>query len=291
MTAVDCRNGAVQLAFCAQKRCFVTGYDRRPSCGMYRRMRTTFDVPAWGCKRPDTRCGAEFADRAAATGKSLGQQVDQELARIASGDDTLRRVHAYTKRVLDLIAARGYTLMRAQLQITSRSRRTSTAVDMVLQKQQGCGRELLLLVELKCGFDQERGALNSQTRKLAGGRFDDTMENRHMLQAVLTRELLCASYHIPSSLLVKQEVWYVNSSSQRIAVRRAQDSVVWAHRAELLRVLHAAEKQELANAARKRERKAGSAKKKKKKKKTTAAPKAAQKIRKKKSKTTIKRKK
>ena len=145
-------------------------------------------------KRSNGRAGGHWAGKQG--GRQRGAKVDAQLTRlINSGPAEMKKaLHVYrlTKMVLSGLASKGLEPVLAQRAAISETHRIGTAADILAYDKKA---NQLVVVELKCGFDNGRTAAAVKAGKTCKmgpplGGASDCNVHRHLAQLAVTREML-----------------------------------------------------------------------------------------------------
>ena len=129
-------------------------------------------------------------------GRQRGAKVDAQLTRLVNaGPSEMKKAHhvyRLTKMVLSGLSSRGLEPVIAQRAVISETHRIGTAADIMAFDKKA---NQLVVVELKCGFDNGRtaaavhkGKACKMSKPLSGA--SDCNLHRHLAQLAVTRELL-----------------------------------------------------------------------------------------------------
>ena len=145
-------------------------------------------------KRSNGRAGGHWKGKQG--GRQRGTKVDAQLTRLinAGPAEMKKALHVYrlTKMVLSGLASRGLEPVMAQRVVVSEMHRIGTAADIMAFDKKA---NQMVVVELKCGFDNGRkaaavkGGKSCKMGKPLGGASDCNV-HRHLAQLAVTRELL-----------------------------------------------------------------------------------------------------
>lgn len=144
-------------------------------------------------KRSNGRAGGHWKGKQG--GRQRGTKVDAQLTRLVNAGPAERKraLHVYrlTKMVLTGLASRGLEPVVAQRAVISETHRLGTAADILAYDKKA---NHLVVVEVKCGFDNGRQAAavrNGKACKLAAPlrRASDCNVHRHLAQLTVTRHL------------------------------------------------------------------------------------------------------
>ena len=145
-------------------------------------------------KRSNGRAGGHWKGKQG--GRKRGAKVDAQLTRLinAGPAEMKKAMHVYrlTKMVLSGLASRGLEPVIAQRAVISETHRVGTAADILAYDKKA---NQLVVVELKCGFDNGRTAAavkNGKACKMASplSSASDCNVHRHLAQLTVTRDLL-----------------------------------------------------------------------------------------------------
>lgn len=146
-------------------------------------------------KRSNGRAGGHW--KGVKGGRQRGAKVDAQLTRlINAGPAEMKRAHhvyRLTKMVLAGLSSQGLEPVLAQRSVISEIHRIGTAADIMAYDKK---TNRLVVVELKCGFDNGRTApavgRSGRACKMGAplGRASDCNVHRHLAQLAVTRELL-----------------------------------------------------------------------------------------------------
>jgi hypothetical protein len=164
--------------------------------GLTKRLQTRFwsdgDLPPLA-KRSNPRAGGCWGGQKG--GQQRGTRVDAQLTRLINAGPAAwkKQQHVYrlTKMVLSGLAARGLEPVTSQRCAISEKQRIGTAADIVAFHAE---TNRLVLVELKCGYDNGRKApaeICGKPCKMQAplSRVSDCNVHRHLLQLCVTRQL------------------------------------------------------------------------------------------------------
>lgn len=136
--------------------------------------------------------GFDPARWAKTSGRARGARVDRQLTRVVNGERGARPSYLLTQLVLGFLAEQGLRPVFCQRVVAAPEARLATAIDLLAYD---AAEDALWVLELKCGYSGDREAAAQRggrpcTMQPPLGSATDNLFNRHMLQAVLGREML-----------------------------------------------------------------------------------------------------
>ena len=145
------------------------------------------------------------------SGFARGKKVDAQLTRIANGG-TLRlsALHPLSSATLGALRTEGMQLVCGQLSVGSNTHHLATAIDLVALRVGTDGRQELVLIELKTGFDQGRTmsamkAGRSQNLRGPLSSASDCLTHRHMAQIAAAAALFVGDQTV-TELLTRHNI-------------------------------------------------------------------------------------